>query len=137
MGGDRLMYTAGPLTMTSYGKILTMKPGRTGMRYQKYFALASGAWKASFDTQIGEQHYTDDRKADKDQLTGKATNDRGSTDIAEGTVQRDDIFFVENITFQDTKLRSAYTGKVAGDEIKFTRKVRDFATEKFVGKRVG
>jgi hypothetical protein len=54
MSGDRLMYTAGPLTMTSYGKTLTMKSGGTGMRYQKYFghyaAEATGAWKASFDT---------------------------------------------------------------------------------------
>jgi hypothetical protein len=121
------------------------------MRYRKYFVLASltlacavwayaadatGAWKASFDTQIGEQHYTYDLKADKDQLTGKATNDRGSTDLTEGTVKGDDIFFVENVTFQDTKLRIEYTGKVSGDEIKFTRKVGDFATEEFVAKRV-
>lgn len=121
------------------------------MRYRKYFVVAAltlacavwayaadatGAWKASFDTQIGEQHYTYDMKADKDQLTGKATNDRGSTDITEGTVKGDDIFFVENVTFQDTKLRIEYTGKVSGDEIKFTRKVGDFATEEFVAKRV-
>jgi hypothetical protein len=69
-------------------------------------------------------------------LTGKATNDRGSTDLTEGTVKGDDIFFVENVTFQDTKLRIEYTGKVSGDEIKFTRKVGDFATEEFVAKRV-
>jgi hypothetical protein len=121
------------------------------MRYRKYFVVAAltlacavwayaadatGAWKASFDTQIGEQHYTYDLKADKDQLTGKATNDRGSTDLTEGTVKGDDIFFVENVTFQDTKLRIEYTGKVSGDEIKFTRKVGDFATEEFVAKRV-
>jgi hypothetical protein len=121
------------------------------MRYRKYFVVAAltlacavwayaadatGAWKASFATQIGEQHYTYDLKADKDQLTGKATNDRGSTDITEGTVKGDDIFFVENVTFQDTKLRIEYTGKVSGDEIKFTRKVGDFATEEFVAKRV-
>jgi hypothetical protein len=35
------MYTAGPLTMTSDGKTLTMKSGRTGMGYQKYFGLAA------------------------------------------------------------------------------------------------
>jgi hypothetical protein len=65
-------------------------------------ADATGAWKAAFDTQIGEQHYTYDLKADNDQWTGKATNDRGSTDITQGTVKGDDIFFVENVTFQDT-----------------------------------
>jgi hypothetical protein len=120
------------------------------MRYRKYLVLAvltlacgvwahaadaTGTWKASFDTQIGEQHYTYELKADKDQLMGKATNDRGSTDITEGTVKGDDIFFVENITFQDQKLRIEYTGKISGDEIKFTRKVGDFATEEFVAKR--
>jgi hypothetical protein len=42
---------------------------------------------------------------------------------------------VENITFQDQKLRIEYTGKISGDEIKFTRKVGDFATEEFVAKR--
>jgi hypothetical protein len=121
------------------------------MRYRKYFVLAAltlawavsgyaadatGTWKASFDTQIGEQHYTYELKADKDQLTGKAANDRGTTDLTEGTVKGDDVFFVENITFQDQKVRIEYTGKISGDEIKFTRKVADFATEEFVAKRV-
>jgi hypothetical protein len=101
-----------------------------------YAADATGTWKASFDTQIGEQHYTDELKADKDQLTGKATNDRGTTDLSEGTVKGDEVFFVENITFQDQKVRIAYTGKISGDEIKFTRKVADFASEEFVAKRV-
>jgi hypothetical protein len=32
-------------------------------------------------------------------------------------------------------LRITYTGKVSGDEIKFTRKVADIATEEFVAKR--
>ena len=65
---------------------------RMGMRYRKYFVVAAltlacavwayaadatGAWKASFATQIGGQHYTYDLKADKDQLTGKATNGPG------------------------------------------------------------
>jgi hypothetical protein len=29
-----------------------------------------------------------------------------------------------------------YTGKISGDEIKFTRKVGDFATEEITAKRV-
>jgi hypothetical protein len=33
-------------------------------------------------------------------------------------------------------VRITYTGKVAADEIKFTRKVGDFATEEFTAKRV-
>ncbi len=100
-----------------------------------YAADVTGTWKASFDTQIGEQHYTYELKADGDKLTGKATNDRGTSDITEGTVKGDDIFFVENLNFQDQKIRIEYTGKISGDEIKFTRKVGDFATEEFVAKR--
>jgi hypothetical protein len=60
----------------------------------------------------------------------------GTTDIAEGTVKGDDILFVENVAFQDQKVRIEYSGKISGDEIKFTRKVADFATEEFVAKRV-
>jgi hypothetical protein len=114
------MYTADPLTMTSDGKTLTMKSGRTGMGYQKYIGLAAltpaggisayppdatRTWKASFDTQIGEQHYTYDLKPTRTKWTGKATNDRGSTDLAEVMVKGND------------KLRIECTGKVSGDEI--------------------
>ena len=95
----------------------------------------TGTWKATFDTQIGEQHYTYDLKADGEKLTGKATNDRGSRDISEGVVKGDDISFVENVDFQGQSLRIEYKGKISGDEIKFTRKVGDFATEEFTAKK--
>lgn len=95
----------------------------------------NGTWKAKFDTQIGEQHYTYQFKADGEKLTGTAKNDMGSTEIKEGTIKGDDIFFVETIDFNGTALRIEYTGKLVGDEIKFTRKVADFATEDLVAKR--
>ena len=44
--------------------------------------------------------------------------------------------FVENISFDGNAIRIEYKGKVAGDEIKFTRQVGEFATEEFVAKRV-
>ena len=50
----------------------------------------NGKWKAKFDTQIGEQHYTYQFKADGEKLTGTATNDMGSTEIKEGTIKGDD-----------------------------------------------
>jgi len=46
------------------------------------------------------------------------------------------IFFVEPLKFGDNDLRIEYTGKVSGDEIKFHRKVGDFAEEDFTAKRV-
>ena len=118
-----------------YRKSLTLAVMVMAWAGSAYAADPTGTWKATFDTQIGEQHYTYELKADGEKLTGKATNDRGATEIAEGTVKGDDIFFVENLNFQDQKLRIEYTGKVSADEIKFTRKVGDFATEEFVAKR--
>lgn len=68
-------------------------------------------------------------------LTGTAKNDMGSTEIANGAIKGDDISFVENLDFNGNQIAIAYTGKPAGDEIKFTRKVGDFATEELVAKR--
>jgi hypothetical protein len=37
--------------------------------------------------------------------------------------------------FQDQEIRVEYKGKLSGDEIKFTRRVGEFAAEEFVAKR--
>ena len=113
------------------------------MRFLLALALAvsamaagvDGKWKAKFDTQIGEQNYTYDLKSDGEKLTGTAANAMGSTEIKEGTVKGDDISFVENLDFNGTAIRIEYKGKISGDEIKFTRKVGDFATEELVARR--
>jgi hypothetical protein len=103
-------------------------------------ADATGKWKAEFDTQVGVQKYTYDLKVEGEKLTGKASFERmgqkGEADLQDGKVNGDDISFVETLDFQGNKVPITYTGKVAGDEIKFTRKVGDFATEEFVAKRV-
>ena len=95
----------------------------------------SGKWTASFDTQIGVQNYTYDFKVDGEKLTGTAKSQFGEGPIIEGSVKGDDITFVENLDFDGQQVRITYTGKIAGDEIKFTRKVGDFATEELVAKR--
>jgi opacity protein-like surface antigen len=107
-----------------------------GLALSAFAADVAGQWTATFDTRIGEQHYTYTFKVDGEKLTGTAKNDMGSTEIANGTIKGDDISFVENIDFNGTPLVITYTGKVSGDEIKFTRKVGDFATEELVAKRV-
>ena len=103
-------------------------------------ADVTGKWKAEFDTQVGVQKYTFDLKADGEKLAGKASFERmgekGDVDLQDGKVSGDDISFVEPLEFQGNKVAITYTGKVAADEIKFTRKVGDFATEEFVAKRV-
>jgi hypothetical protein len=101
----------------------------------------NGKWKGQFDSQIGLQKYTFDFKVDKDnKLTGKAVgeSDMGTNEvqIVEGKVNKDEVSFVEPLKFDDNEIRIEYTGKISGDEIKFHRKVGEFAEEDFVAKRV-
>ena len=98
----------------------------------------SGTWKASFDTQIGQQNYTYTFVVKDGVLTGKIQSDMGgTTDIAEGKVDGEKVSFVETFKFQDMEIKITYSGKVtSADEIRFTRQVADFATEELVAKRV-
>jgi len=96
----------------------------------------SGQWTATFNTQVGEQHYVFTFKVDGEKLTGTAKSDNGTSEIQNGTVKGDDVSFVENLDYQGQQLKITYTGKVSGDEIKFTRDVAGFAKEDLVAKRV-
>ena len=99
----------------------------------------TGTWKADFETQIGHLKYIYDLKADGEKVTGKAFRDRdgqkAEIELTDGRLKDDDIFFVEKVKFNDQDIRIEYKGKVAGDEIKFTRKVGDIATTEMVAKR--
>jgi hypothetical protein len=96
----------------------------------------TGKWTASFDTQIGTQNYTYEFVVKDGALTGKAKSDNGESAIQNGKVEGDTVTFVENLKFQDMDIRIEYSGKIiSADEIKFTRKVADFATEQLVAKR--
>lgn len=101
-----------------------------------YAADASGKWTAEFDTQIGAQKYTYDFKVDAGKLTGKANGPQGSTEIQDGKVSGDAVSFVEMMTYQGQSIRIEYKGTIAGDEIKFSRQVGEFATEELTAKRV-
>src|SRR6516164_4427810 len=98
-------------------------------------ADVTGTWTASFDTQIGVQNYTYTFKVQGNKLNGTAKSDNGTSQITEGTVNGDDVSFVENLDFQGMQLRIVYKGKVSGDEIKFTSNVAEIADEPFVAKR--
>jgi enterochelin esterase-like enzyme len=101
----------------------------------------TGTWNAEFETQIGKQKYTFVLKQDGMTLTGKANaeinGEKHETEIKEGKVDGDSVSFVEPLNFQGNDLRIVYTGKVSGNEIKFTRQVGDFAKEELVAKRDG
>ena len=96
----------------------------------------SGTWTASFETQVGTQNYTYTFKVEGNKLTGTAKSNLGEATIDMGTVNGDDVTFVEHLNYQGMQLDIPYKGKVSGDEIKFTRKVGDVATEEVVAKRV-
>ena len=103
-------------------------------------ADVTGTWTAEFDTQIGVQKYVYTFKVDGEKLTGTADAERMNEKqpqvaLTDGIVKGDQIAFTETISFDGNSLPRAYTGVVAGDELKFTRKVGDIATETFVAKR--
>ncbi len=50
-----------------------------GLALTAWAADLTGQWTATFNTQIGEQHYTYSFKVDGEKLTGTAKNDRGTS----------------------------------------------------------
>jgi hypothetical protein len=102
-----------------------------------FAADITGTWKASFDTQIGTQNYTYEFVVKDTTLTGKIQSEMGGTsDIRQGKVEGDKVSFVEIFKFENMEIEITYSGQiVSADEIKFTRKVADFATEELVARR--
>jgi len=104
-------------------------------------ADVTGTWKAEFDTQRGLQKYTFTLKQDGTRVTGKASVEREGekreAELKEGKVEGDTVTFVETLKIQDNELRITYTGKISGDQIKFTRKVGEFGSSEATAKRDG
>src|SRR5438045_1476290 len=104
-------------------------------------AEVTGTWKAEFNTQRGLQKYTFTLKQDGKSVTGKANVEREGekreAELKEGKVEGDTVTFVEPLKIQDNELRITYTGKISGNEIKFTRKVGDFGSSEAMAKRDG
>ena len=104
-------------------------------------ADVTGTWKAEFDTPRGLQKYTFTLKQDGASVTGKANVERDGekreAELKEGKVEGDTVTFVEPLKIQDNELRITYTGKISGNEIKFTRKVGDFGSTEAMAKRDG
>jgi hypothetical protein len=105
-----------------------------------FAADITGKWTAQFDSQVGVQKYTFEFKMEGTKLTGTAISIIGDaeakTPITEGTVNGDDVAFVENLKYTGMDLRIAYKGKISGDELKLSRMVGDQEGETFVAKRV-
>jgi hypothetical protein len=131
-----------PKIMKTYTKSIALAAFALALAGSAWSADTSvaGKWKGQFDSQIGVQKYTYEFKVDGTNLTGTAMGEKemgtNTVIITEGRVNKDTIFFVEPLKFQDQDIRIEYTGKVSGDEIKLHRKVGDFAEEDLVAKRV-
>jgi hypothetical protein len=96
-----------------------------------------GKWTATFETQIGPQHYNYEFARKDGVLTASATNDIGTSVITDVKVDKGVVTFAETLKYMDMDISIRYTGTIVGsDEIRFTRNVMEFATEELVAKRV-
>src|SRR6185503_2719672 len=124
-------------TMKTHTTLLTL----AALSLSALAADVTGTWKAEFDTQRGLQKYTFTLKQEGTSVTGKANVERDGekreAELKEGKVEGDTVTFVEPLKIQDNELRITYTGKISGNEIKFTRKVGDFGSSEATAKRDG
>lgn len=87
-----------------------------------YAADVAGKWVAQVPGRGGQiQDVTFNFKVNGDQLSGTITSPRGETEISDGKVEGDSISFAQMLNFNGNEMKITYKGKVAGDEIKFTR----------------
>lgn len=104
-----------------------------------FAADIGGTWKAEFETQIGPQKYRFELKQDGAAVTGKAhseiAGEKREIELKEGRIERDTVSFVELLPFQGNELRIVYRGRVADNEIAFTREVGDMVRENLVARR--
>ncbi len=85
-------------------------------------ADVSGKWTAEIPGRQGAmQTTTFTFKAEGGKLTGSVSGQQGDTAISDGKVEGDDISFNVVREIQGNSIKMMYKGKVAGDEIKFTR----------------
>ena len=105
-----------------------------------FAADITGTWNAEFDSQVGKQQYTYVLTVVGTSVTGEASANIAGTDmkskIAEGTVDGDNVTFVESLNYNGQDLRITYQGTVAGDEMNLKRDVAGAGGETFTAKRV-
>jgi len=101
-------------------------------------ADVSGKWVAQVPGRDGQTRETTiNLKADGNNLTGTISGRQGDNPIADGKIDGDNISFTVKVNFGGNERKFIYKGKVAGDEIKFTRTVEgmDQGAQEFTAKR--
>ncbi len=100
----------------------------------------AGRWAAEFDTQVGKQKYVFTFKEEGSKIVGAAeaeiAGEKHATKIADVRLDGDKVRITEEIDYQGNALRIEYSGVLAGDELKLSRKVGEFADETLVARRL-
>ncbi|MCL4790192.1 MAG: hypothetical protein KJ070_25995 [Verrucomicrobia bacterium] len=79
----------------------------------------TGTWKSSITNQNGQvRESTFKLKAEGEKLTGTVSGRQNDTAIEEGKIKGDEISFKVTREFNNNRMVTKYTGKVAGDTIK-------------------
>jgi opacity protein-like surface antigen len=87
-----------------------------------FAADVTGKWTAQVPGRDGQTRETTfNFTAAGEKLTGTVSGRNGDNPIADGVVKGDDISFAVSVNFGGNDMKLLYKGKVAGEEIKFTR----------------
>lgn len=82
----------------------------------------NGKWIAEMPSRDGQTRQTTfNFKAEGNKLTGTVSGRQGDTPISDGEINGDDITFTVTANFRGNEMKLLYKGKLAGNEIKFTR----------------
>ncbi len=85
-------------------------------------ADVSGKWTAQVPGRGGQTRETTfNFKAEGSKLTGTVSGMQGDNPISDGKIDGDNISFTVAVSFGGNDIKFLYKGKVAGEEIKFTR----------------
>jgi hypothetical protein len=88
-------------------------------------ADVSGKWVAQVPGRQGQaMETTFTFKVAGEKLTGMVSMQFGDQEISDGKVSGEDIAFVTVVDFGGNTVKIIYKGKIAGNEIKFTREMQ-------------
>lgn len=98
----------------------------------------NGKWIAQVPAREGQtRESTFNFKADGNKLTGTVSGRQGDNPISDGEINGDEISFTVTADFRGNEVKLLYKGKLAGNEIHFTRTREggDQPAQEFTAKR--
>jgi opacity protein-like surface antigen len=100
-------------------------------------ADVTGKWTAQVPGRGGQTRETTfNFKAEGEKLTGTMSGRQGDVNISDGKIKGDELSFNVALSFQGNDVKFLYKGKLADDEIKFTRQSEGSdQTAEFTAKR--